>query len=82
MRTDALRKRSQSLLGTTLLCDAGLARISRNTPAPFYLVAPEFEVNAHDDRITVEYTAKFGIRIPANRTLEHPVISALAVKNI
>lgn len=49
---------------------------------PFNLVAPEFEVNAHDGRITVEYTAKFGIRIPANRTLEHPVISALAVQNI
>ena len=57
-------------------------RIPRNAPALFNLGAREFQVMFHDGRTAADRNAMFGIRMPAGRTLEKPVVSALAAQNI
>ena len=58
------------------------ARIPRNAPALFNLGAREFTVMFHDGRTAKDRHAMFGIRMPAGRTLERPMPSALAAQNI
>ncbi|UWR20871.1 cytochrome-c peroxidase [Sulfitobacter sp. S190] len=62
--------------------NAPKSRIPRNAPALFNLGAREFSVMFHDGRVATDRTAMFGIRMPENRTLERPVMSALAAQNI
>ena len=62
--------------------NAPKARIPRNAPALFNLGAKEFSVMFHDGRTAKDRNAMFGIRMPEGRTLERPVISALAAQNI
>ncbi|MBB3994547.1 cytochrome c peroxidase [Sulfitobacter undariae] len=57
-------------------------RIPRNSPALFNLGAKEFTVMFHDGRTEKNRTAMYGIRMPAGRTLERPMPSALAAQNI
>jgi len=57
-------------------------RIPRNAPALFNLGAREFQVMFHDGRTAADRHAMFGIRMPAGRMLEKPVVSALAAQNI
>lgn len=57
-------------------------RIPRNAPALFNLGACEFQVMFHDGRTAADRHAMFGIRMPAGRTLEKPVVSALAAQNV
>ncbi len=62
--------------------NAPKARIPRNAPALFNLGAREFSVMFHDGRTAKDRHAMFGIRMPAGRTLERPLPSALAAQNI
>ena len=62
--------------------NAPKARIPRNAPALFNLRAKEYTVMFHDGRTSKDRHAMFGIRMPEGRTLEHPVVSALAAQNI
>ncbi|KIN72293.1 cytochrome-c peroxidase [Sulfitobacter guttiformis] len=62
--------------------NAPKARIPRNAPALFNLGAKEYTVMFHDGRTESDRHAMFGIRMPAGRTLEKPVVSALAAQNI
>ena len=57
-------------------------RIPRNAPALFNLGAREFSVMFHDGRVALDRSAMYGIRMPEGRTLERPVLSALAAQNI
>ena len=62
--------------------NAPKARIPRNAPALFNLGAKEYTVMFHDGRTSNDRHAMFGIRMPEGRTLERPVVSALAAQNI
>lgn len=62
--------------------NAPKARIPRNAPALFNLGAREFATMFHDGRVQLDRTAMYGIRMPDGRTLERPVVSALAAQNI
>ncbi|WP_298863004.1 cytochrome c peroxidase [uncultured Sulfitobacter sp.] len=62
--------------------NAPKARIPRNAPALFNLGAKEYTVMFHDGRTAKDRHAMFGIRMPEGRTLERPVVSALAAQNI
>ena len=62
--------------------NAPKARIPRNAPALFNLGAKEYTVMFHDGRTSKDRHAMFGIRMPEGRTLERPVVSALAAQNI
>ncbi len=62
--------------------NAPKARIPRNAPALFNLGAREFAVMFHDGRVALDRHGIFGIRMPEGRTLERPVVSALAAQNI
>ncbi len=62
--------------------NAPTALIPRNAPALFNLGAKEYTVMFHDGRTAKDHRAMFGIRMPEGRTLERPVISALAAQNI
>ncbi|MGJ8597492.1 cytochrome-c peroxidase [Sulfitobacter sp.] len=62
--------------------NAPKARIPRNAPALFNLGAKEYTVMFHDGRTAKDRHAMFGIRMPEGRTLERPIVSALAAQNI
>lgn len=70
-------------LGADRVSDAGNmppGRIPRNAPALFNLGAYEFTVMFHDGRVQADEMATFGIKMPADATLERPLASALAAQ--
>ncbi|MGX9354307.1 cytochrome-c peroxidase [Roseobacteraceae bacterium S113] len=72
-------------LGDARIVDASnqpKQRIPRNAPALWNLGAKEFVVMFHDGRVEIDADSMYGIRMPAGRTLERPLDTALAAQNI